>query len=490
MKLDYTGKDYGALVENLLTLARERLPEWTDQTENDPGRVLLELVASAVDLQLYYVDRLANESFIDTAVEDRSLVNLLRLIGYELRPPRAASADLTLAFDLAVTGSVVIPTGARFETSARLTGRPVPFQYIRPPLTVTLDALPVQVIGGVGYHIFTGLRVVQVDDGVTREVVGTSDGSSGQRFRLARSPLIDGTLTLMVDEGAGPVRYEVRESLLGSNAQDRHVAVRRDEAGVVWVEFGARVPPRIRNGITAAYLIGGGVRGNVPARSILTAVTAIPGLKKVYNDNAGSGGSERESIADAALRAPHQFRAQGRAVTATDLESHALAFGVGKARARAASWNRIELFVAPAGGGYPSDTLKQDLADYFESRRMLTSIVEILDPRYRPISVEADLVIEPYVFAEQVKSEVQAAVQGLLGFEQVDFQATLFLSKVYEAIEAVNGVRGVTVTRFNFSDTPIPAVVAEGRLLLGWDEIPVPFHPAGLLFTSVTGGVA
>lgn len=493
-RVDYTGKDFAGLLEGMLALARERLPDWTDQSPNDPGVVLLEAVAHAVDTQLYYVDRLLNESYLDTAVEERSIVNLLRLIGYELRPPKPASASLTLLFDKAATGSVTVSTNARFETTAKLTGKPVPFQYVRAPLGIDLDALPVVARDKVEYRAFVGLPVVQVDGTVTGELLGSSDGSPGQRFRLARKPLIQGSLRVFVDEGAGPRPYEVRESLLDSRSADRQVAVRRDDQDVAWVECGngtfAAIPPRRRNNVTASYLIGGGTKGNVPAESIVTVVTPIAdSLKKVFNELAASGGSAREQIADAVQRAPRQFRSIGRAVTAPDYEAHALAFGVGKARARAAGWNRIELYVAPAGGGHPTDTLKDDLAAYFESRRILTSLLDVRDPEYVAIEIRGILEVEPYFFRQQVVSRVQEAVKGLLAFDAVEFQETLYLSKVYEAIEAVDGVHGVTVTRFQLAGHT-PDLAEKGKLELDWQQIPIAAYDAGIDFApgDVTGG--
>ena len=491
-RLDYTGKDFNALLEGMLALARERMPEWTDHSANDPGVVLLELVADGIDRQIYYVDRLIQESFIESAVEDRSLINLLRLIGYELRPPKPASADLTLLFDPAASGSVTVPTHARFETSARLTGKPVPFQYVRAPWTIDLDVLPLVSWRDDEYKEFTGLPVLQVDGTAANELLGSSDGTPGQRFRLAQSPLIDGTLEVLVDEGAGPRPYAVRSSLLQSGPADRHVAVRRDEIGTAWVEFGsakyAVVPPRRRNNLRASYLVGGGAKGNVPAESIVTAVTPIASLEQAYNPRAASGGSDREPLAEAVRRGPRQFRSMGRAVTAEDYESHALQFGVGKARARAPSWNRIELYVAPAGGGYPSDTLKEDLSAYFESRRILTSILELRDPVYVSIAIEGTLEVEPYFFTQEVVSEVLAAVGRLLAFDAVGFGQTLYLSKVYEAIEAVNGVRGVAVTRFNREGATGPAIPPEGKLALAWEEIPVAAVGGAIQLSSVTGG--
>jgi uncharacterized phage protein gp47/JayE len=491
-RVDYTAKDFDALLDGMLELARQRLPEWTDQSENDPGTVILELVANAIDVQLYYVDRLFNESFLDTAVEDRSLVNLLRLIGYELRAPQPASADLTLLFDKTGSGTVTIPTGARFETSAKITGKPVPFQYVRAALPITLDSLPLGTVDRVEYKVFSGLPVTQVDASAANEVLGSSDGTAGQRFRLARTPLIEGSLTVYVDEGAGPRPYDVRPSLLDSGPADRAVTVRRDERDVAWIEFGNNkygvIPPRLRNNITATYRVGGGVKGNVVGSSIVTAVTSITSLKKVYNPLAATGGTDRQVIAEAVERAPRQFRSMGRAVTADDYESHALQFGVGKARARAAGWNNIELYVAPVGGGFPSDTLKADLSAYFESRRILTSLLDLRDPVYVNVDVRGMLFIEPYFFTQEVVTSVTNAVNGVLAFDNVDFADTLFLSKLYESIEAVEGVQAVTITRFQRADVASPDIATDGRIVLGWDEIPVPSFAEGIALTSVTGG--
>jgi predicted phage baseplate assembly protein len=261
----------------------------------------------------------------------------------------------------------------------------------------------------------------------------------------------------------------------------------------VWVSFGdnryGHAPRRGFNNITADYVVGGGTKGNVPPGTIAKAVTNIPRLKKTSNEQPANGGMDIESVQDAAARAPRQFRSMDRAVTTQDYESHALSLGVGKARARAASWNRIELYIAPAGGGYPTDTLKQDLLRYFEQKRMLTSILDVLDPVYVPVYIEGELEVEPYVFQQRVRQGAEAAVQQFLSFDQRRFQDVLYLSKIYEAIEAVPGVNSVNITRFAKpgSSTALPE---SGKLTFEWDQIPVAGHPTGIDFgTNVIGGV-
>jgi hypothetical protein len=96
--IDYTNKDYASLLAAMLDLAQQRLPAWTDQSSNDVGVMLLQMFAYMGDTLFYDNDRIAGESFLETAQERRSILQMLRLIGYELRPPVPSSADLTLLF--------------------------------------------------------------------------------------------------------------------------------------------------------------------------------------------------------------------------------------------------------------------------------------------------------------------------------------------------------------------------------------------------------
>jgi|SRR6516164_11492630 hypothetical protein len=94
--IDYTNKDFQSLRQAMLAVAQYRLPEWTDQSPADLGNLLIDLVAYLGDVVLYYQDRIANESFLQTALERRSVLNALNLIGYQLAPPVTASVRRSL----------------------------------------------------------------------------------------------------------------------------------------------------------------------------------------------------------------------------------------------------------------------------------------------------------------------------------------------------------------------------------------------------------
>jgi len=314
--------------------------------------------------------------------------------------------------------------------------------------------------------------VVQVDANVTGEVVASSDGSAGQRYSLARSPVVDDTLVVTVDEGAGPAVWGRVPSLLESLGTDTHYAVRRDENGVVWIEFGdgtyGRPPRRGLNNVTASYCVGGGTNGNVPANAISKLVTTIDQLNLVFNAEAASGGTDAEAASSAILRGPQQFRSMGRAVTASDYETLATAFGVAKVTALPKGWNTIQLVVAPAGGGQPTDTLKEDLLAYLEPKRILTSIIEVVGPTYVGVYINATVHVAPQFSTSLVQQQVVSTLNTLLAFDNLDFNQTLYISKLYEVIQEIDGVAGVNITRFARGPYhPTADLPADGQLSFG-----------------------
>src|SRR5205807_4046908 len=90
-RIDYVTKDYEGFKQGMLNQIPLLLPDWTDRGEADFGVVLIELVAYVADILSYYQDRVANEAFLATATQRRSVTDLLRLIGYQIDPGLAAS---------------------------------------------------------------------------------------------------------------------------------------------------------------------------------------------------------------------------------------------------------------------------------------------------------------------------------------------------------------------------------------------------------------
>jgi predicted phage baseplate assembly protein len=111
----------------LARLSESALPELRrlKTREGDDFTIaLLDSWALVSDVLTFYQERIANESYLRTATERSSIINLARLIGYELRPGVAASTYLAFTLETA-PGS---PAAATLAERLRVQSIPGPGQ--------------------------------------------------------------------------------------------------------------------------------------------------------------------------------------------------------------------------------------------------------------------------------------------------------------------------------------------------------------------------
>jgi hypothetical protein len=130
--IDYMSKDFASFRQALLDFIPTRLPDWTERSEADIGMMLLELFAATADNLSYLQDRVANEAFLNSATQRRSVAGHLALIGYQM--DEGASAHTWL--QLQVASQAALPSDFH-ASNAAATGET---QIIFEPLgKVTLD---------------------------------------------------------------------------------------------------------------------------------------------------------------------------------------------------------------------------------------------------------------------------------------------------------------------------------------------------------------
>lgn len=88
-----------SMLAALSDITRPALQGLKTRDDDDFSIALLDAAATMADVLTFYQQRIANESYLRTATERRSLLELARLIGYELRPGVAASTFLAFSMD-------------------------------------------------------------------------------------------------------------------------------------------------------------------------------------------------------------------------------------------------------------------------------------------------------------------------------------------------------------------------------------------------------
>jgi len=86
----------------------------TTRESDDPAIALLDAWATVGDVLTFYQERIANEGFLRTALERRSILELGRLVGYRLKP--GVSASVYLAYTVEDTTRTTIPAGSKSQS--------------------------------------------------------------------------------------------------------------------------------------------------------------------------------------------------------------------------------------------------------------------------------------------------------------------------------------------------------------------------------------
>lgn len=187
------------------------LQKLTTRDKGDPAIALLDCWAVLGAVLTFYQERIANEGYLRTARERLSILELARLIGYELRPGVSASVFLAYTIDTNAKEPVIIPAGARsqsvpdpgedaqtFETSDPLEARSVwnnlkPRQT-RPQIKATIS----KEVGSRVYLKGTATNLKENDP----LLIDFGDGNAPQLFRVtdvAADTVLDKTLVSLVD---------------------------------------------------------------------------------------------------------------------------------------------------------------------------------------------------------------------------------------------------------------------------------------------------
>ncbi len=327
------------------------------------------------------------------------------------------------------------------------------------------------------------VRVLQAQT-VLGEILGGTSGARNQAFQLQNTPVIKGTLTIEINEGrTGDERpWTIVDDLFGSLPTDEHLAVNW-ATGEVRIGDGdhGQVPVANpdnpdTNVVAAAYRYGGGKRGNVAAGAIASILTPVPNIDgaKTTNLFEAAGGTDEERLEDARVRARQTLRARERAVSVDDFEALARQGGnVRRAKAIPLAHpgfpgvqvpGAITIIIVPdsnAPNPQPSDGLLRTVCEYLDARRLLTTELYVVGPRYVRVRVSATIVVEATADPGRVKQDVEttllAYLHPLTGGDDGSgwpFGGTLRYSRIVHRVFGVDGVDNVSGLVLTVDDTP------------------------------------
>jgi predicted phage baseplate assembly protein len=329
-------------------------------------------------------------------------------------------------------------------------------------------------------------------ESINNEVLGRSNNTRGQEWKLSYSPVLERTpgehLEVEGERGEWEVWQEV-EDFGASGPDDLHYTLDsltgmirfgpaiRDAAGRE-LHYGA-VPATGRQLRFTRYRTGGGEKGNVGKGTVNVLKTTVPFVANVTNGGPAIGGEDAETLEMLMVRGPQMLRARSRAVTTEDYEHLAMQATPEISRARcipptpediASGRGVIKVLLVPASSktdeAIPPAELRlgeralEEVMAFINQRRMVTTQVQLESPAFRYVSVEVDVIARKRANKESLDEQITRQLYTLInpvnggpGGNGWPWGRSLFHSEITALVQGIDGVEYVEGVRFYVIDT-------------------------------------
>jgi hypothetical protein len=476
--IDYTSRDYFSLRDALISRIKTRLPAWSGDNPADFGLALVEAFAYMGDVVNYYVDRVANESYLPTATQRQSILNIARTYGYFPAGYRASS--LEVQFSNSGTSPVTLPAGT--QLSGNVSSGDAVFEVI---FTLENNVTVPAIVGEVpGTATATAFQYEQVADrpenaalgpeDISGELVAVSSGEPEQIYQLLENQIVQGSVEVWVQNGSVFEKWQEVPHLIDYGPNDPVFSVTSDANEFLYVVFGDGVSgtiPPLNSVIKAKYKVGGGATGNI-SLNIIDEIRQVPGLTpsetavlssevSVTNVTVGVGGSSPEDNDSIRENAPKALTALNRAVTLKDYAALALQVpGVGKAKAVADVWTSVNVYLAPQRNvdsldqfpGYSADpalggvllpewdSLQSATAQFLTDKTQIGVSVTLLPPTYSPVVVDIFYSKEKQYTEQAIEVAIVQQLLESYSYVNSSFGAIIHPEEIEATLRRVPGI--------------------------------------------------
>jgi hypothetical protein len=206
------------------------------------------------------------------------------------------------------------------------------------------------------------------------------------------------------------------------------------------------VPP-LGSPITATYQTNSGTLGNVGANTITVYLNPpsgqnrVAGVSLITNPLAASGGSFQESIQSIQTQAPASLQALYRGITVSDINTLAANIaGFAWASAVEVTYQLVNLYMAPNGGGSLSSLQVANVESQMDAVTMANTTVNVLSPTYVSVDISANVTAFANFSNLATQQLIIQALDNYLALGNTGFGFRVTLGEVYEIILGTTGV--------------------------------------------------
>jgi hypothetical protein len=460
----YLQRSYRTIKASLLNTLKATVPEITDFSESHILIVIISMFAGLVEQLNYYIDNLAQESFLGTARKFSSVVKLVQILDYRVKASYPASVDLYFTYvddqgaPVIITEEGVIPSGTSVKT-------------VNGVNFITLLSIIVPV--GASFGVVPA-KQWELQNGIT---IGQSDGvTAGQKFSLPIN-YARGSIEITING----IDWNPKGTLARSLPGDKDFIEDVDENGIPYIKFGNNLNgaiPGHYNIVTNFYTTDGSSGNTISSNTINqidTSGLTLPNPSVnllVTNQISPSAGSDIETTDDIRINAPLTIRTLLRAVTKQDyIDLTSQSDGVAKANVIANCGKNLQVYIAPKGGGIASSGLLDDTGAYIESVKTITTHIDMNAAGITPVVVKAKIQARFRADKVQCKIDCDTALGNAFSFDNQEINGRVAVSDVYALLDNLARVDTVELTDLYTLPYPFPLV---DNFALNWTRQTMP----------------
>ena len=464
-RLQISDLDFDQIKTNLKAYLKQQ-SQFQDYDFDGAGlNILLEILAYNTHYNSYYLNMVANEAFLDTALLRDSVVSHAKTLGYipfSVTSPRAI-VNVTVDSGTTTPETLTIPRG--FTFSSNLIDS-LSYNF------VTLEETTVTKSNT--SFFFEDLEIYE--GSLVSYVFNYTENSNPKSvFVLPDNNIDTKTISVSVSPNVGNTSTQVYNQvtdILDITSTSEAYFLQESKNGNYEIYFGDGVIGKALNDgavVTVTYLVTNGVAAN--QTNGFVAAAPIGAYSDIVIDvvDVASGGATRETVDSIKYSAAAQYATQNRLVTTSDYESYikskypsidSLSVWGGEDETPKV-FGKVYISLKPKTNYFISETEKQRIIDEIINPKAIVSVsAEIRDPEFLYLIVESLVQYDPKKTSLDEGTIRNNIRQAILDFRDTNlnkFAGTFVLSKLQDAIDSTNGeaiIGSETVVRVQRRFTP------------------------------------
>ena len=441
--------DFDAIKDNLKSYLSGQTAFADYNFEGAGINILLDVLAYNTHYEAFYNNMIANEMFLDSAIDRDNVVSIAKHLGYIPSSVRGAQATVSI-----VLGSTAgISAGDYFSIGGVFSGNKDGVNYT----FVNTNTTTIDPDAATGFHI-NDLVITEGKMESYSWVVDTKQ--TDQKFIIPAVGVDTTTLTVRVqqsttDDTGYSDSWNLSTDYNEITATTKAYFLQEVENNRFEIYFGDGVvgqKPDDGNVIIVTYLVSGGsIANGIGATDATGSREFTYGTGNVVTVvSAAEGGSERESIDSIRFYAPLSYQSQGRAVTVDDYKSILVndypdvdSISVwGGEENDPPEYGKVIIAFKPSTGTIVSQETKDGIIDSLvESKNIVGMQAKIVDPEYIYVNVNTEINYNSdklSVSAESLKTLVKNAILNYGSTNLDRFEKGLRFSKLVKEIDDVD----------------------------------------------------